>query len=147
MSETEYVDYRVILGALATLLALVSYVPYLRNLLAGRTKPHAFTWLIWASLTGIAFAGQVADGAGPGAWVTGFTAAVCFIIFLAALRQGNKNIVLVDWLSLAGAAVALGLWALTNEPLLAVLLITVIDALGFLPPSVSRIYVLTKRPL
>ncbi len=88
---------------------------------------------MWASLTAIAFAGQVVEGGGPGAWVTGFTAAVSFVIFGYALWQGQKDITAVDWLSLAGAALALVLWAVTDSPLLAVLLITVIDALGFLP--------------
>lgn len=124
------------LGIAATLMALVAYVPYFRNMLAGRTRPHAFTWLVWASLTAIAFAGQVVEGGGPGAWVTGFTAAVSFVIFGYALWQGRgtqRDIVLVDWLSLAGAALALVLWGVTDNPLTAVLLITVIDALAFVP--------------
>jgi hypothetical protein len=126
-------EYRVVLGAAATLMAVAGYLPYFRDLLSGRTRPHAFTWLVWGVLTAIAFGGQVTNRGGPGAWVTGFTAAVSFVIFLAALRQGDRNIVPVDWLCLAGAAVALALWAVTDRPLLAVILITVIDALGFLP--------------
>lgn len=125
--------WRTALGAAATLMALVAYVPYFRDMLAGRTKPHAFTWLIWGVLTAIAFAGQVSEGAGPGAWVTGFTAAVSFVIFVTALRRGEKDLPLVDWLSLAGAALALALWAATDQPLVAMILITLIDALGFLP--------------
>jgi hypothetical protein len=69
-------DYKTILGLVATGIAFVSYLPYFRDILANRTKPHAFSWLVWASLTGISFFGQLAVGAGPGAWVMGFTAAV-----------------------------------------------------------------------
>ena len=121
------------LGLIATAMALVSYIPYFRNIFAGRTKPHAFSWLVWGTLTAIAFVGQVSEGAGPGAWVTGFTAFISFFIFVAALRQGEKNIALSDWLSLAGAGIALVLWWVTSGPLLAVILITLIDALGFYP--------------
>ncbi len=121
-------DYRVALGVIATVMALISYVPYIRDMVAGRTKPHAFTWLVWASLTAIAFAGQISDGAGPGAWVTGFTATVSFAIFAVALRHGEKDIAPMDWISLAGAGSGLLLWAITDQPLLAVVLITLIDA-------------------
>lgn len=80
------------------LMAVAGYIPYFRTIALGRTKPHAFTWLVWAALTGVAFAGQVVDGGGPGAWVTGFTAAVSVVIFFIALWRGEKNIVRADWL-------------------------------------------------
>lgn len=121
------------LGIIATVMALVSYVPYIRNMLSGKTKPHAFSWLVWGMLTAIAFVGQISDGAGPGAWVTGFTAFVSFFIFITALRTGEKDITRSDWLSLIGAGVAMLLWWATSDPLIAVVLITIIDALGFYP--------------
>jgi hypothetical protein len=121
------------LGIIATVMAFVSYIPYIRNMLSGKTKPHAFSWLVWGTLTAIAFVGQVTDGAGPGAWVTGFTAFVSFFIFITALRTGEKDIEKSDWLSLIGAGVAMLLWWATSDPLIAVILITLIDALGFFP--------------
>lgn len=114
-------------------MAVVSYFFYFRDIWAGRTKPHAFTWLIWTSLTAIGFAAQVGDHGGPGAWVTGFTAAVSAVIFVAALFRGERDITRGDWSCLVGAGLAAGLWAVTNNALLAVILVTVIDALGFAP--------------
>lgn len=107
-------DYKDILGITTVVIAFVSYVPYFRDIFSGRTKPHAFSWLVWGVLTGIAFFGQIADNAGPGAWVMGFTALICFLIFLAALIRGEKDIVLVDWLSLLGTGIALVFWYLTG---------------------------------
>lgn len=121
------------LGIIATVMAFVSYIPYIRNMLTGKTKPHAFSWLVWGTLTAIAFVGQVSEGAGPGAWVTGFTACVSFFIFITALKTGEKDIAKSDWLSLAGAGIAMLLWWATSDPLIAVVLITLIDALGFYP--------------
>ncbi len=121
------------LGIIATVMAFVSYIPYIRNMLSGKTKPHAFSWLVWGTLTAIAFVGQVSEGAGPGAWVTGFTACVSFFIFVTALRTGEKDIAKSDWLSLVGASIAMLLWWATSDPLIAVILITLIDALGFFP--------------
>jgi hypothetical protein len=134
-------NYKELLGILATAIALISYIPYFRDIFAGKTKPHAFSWFIWGLLTAIGFFGQVADNAGPGAWVTGFTALICFGIAVTALLKGQKDtIVLVDWLSLVGAGVALSFWYLTKGPLLSVILITLIDALGFFPTFRKSFY-------
>lgn len=126
-------DYKNALGAVATAIALLGYLPYFRDILIGRTKPHAFSWLVWGSLASIAFAGQVTKGAGPGAWVTGVTPFVSLVVFIVALRVGEKNIVLADYLGLTGAGAALVLWFITKDPLLSLILIPVIDALGFFP--------------
>lgn len=125
--------YRGILGIAATIIALISYVPYFRDIFAHKTKPHAFTWLIWGVLTGIAFVGQIVGHAGPGAWVTGFTTLVCLAIAAIAAVDGERNITRVDWIALAGAGFALVVWFLTRGPLLSVILITVIDNVGFVP--------------
>lgn len=122
-----------LLTFLAIGIGIVSYISYFRDIFAGRTKPHTFTWLVWAVLTTIGFAGQLAGGGGAGVWVTGFTALVAFIIFGLALFRGEKEIARSDWLSLSGAVLALLLWFITKGPLLSVILITVIDALGFYP--------------
>ena len=125
--------YRDIVGFTATVIALISYVPYFRDIFARKTKPHAFTWLIWGVLTGIAFVGQIAGHAGAGAWVTGFTACICTVIAALAAVNGERNIVRLDWIALVGAGIALAVWFLTRGPLLSVILITVIDNLGFVP--------------
>jgi hypothetical protein len=126
-------DYKQLLGVLAVAIGIIGYAPYFLNIYKNKTKPHAFSWLVWGVLTAIAFAGQVSSNAGAGAWVTGFTALVCIVIFLIALVRGKKDFPLVDWLCLIGAGLALALWAATNNPLTAIVLVTVIDMLGFFP--------------
>lgn len=121
------------LGVVAVVIGFIGYMPYFRTILSGKTKPHAFTWFVWAVLTGIAFATQVAGNGGAGAWVTGFTALICFVIFGLALVKGVKDFPLADWLCLAGCIVATALWAITKQPLIAVILITLIDAVAFIP--------------
>lgn len=127
------IHWKQALGAIATIMALVSYIPYFQDIAKGKTKPHAFSWLIWALLTAIGFAGQISDSAGPGAWVTGFTALACFSIFIAALFKGEKNITKFDWSCLWLSIAAIPLWMITSTPLWSVILITVIDTVGFLP--------------
>lgn len=121
------------LGIIATVIAFYSYIPYFRDIFRGKTKPHAFSWFIWLLLTAIGFLAQISDGGGAGAWATGFTALVAFFIFLTALRHGEKEITKSDWVCLTGALLAIGVWPFTDTPLLSVILITLIDALGFIP--------------
>lgn len=125
--------FKVSFALAAIMLTLTGYYFYFRDIFAHKTKPHAFSWLVWASLTAIAFFGQLSDEAGPGAWVTATTAAISFIIFAMAIKRGEKNITRADKVNLAGALIALGLWFITSSPFLSVLLITLIDFLGFLP--------------
>jgi hypothetical protein len=123
-------EYFVLVGVIIT---FVSYVPYFKDIFSGKTKPHAFTWFIWATLTAIAFFAQVADGGGIGATILGLTAFISYFIFFAALKVGRKNIVKVDWIFLAGALLALLVWAITDNPLWSVILVTIIDAVAFAP--------------
>lgn len=121
------------LVVLAICIGLVGYVPYFHTIFSGKTKPHAFTWLVWGILTAIAFGGQIVGNGGAGAWVTGFTALVSFIICGLALLKGKRDFPLADWLCLAGCLIALALWAVTSDPLLAIILITIIDTVAFAP--------------
>jgi len=121
------------LGIIAVIIGIVGYIPYFRDMIAHKTKPHAFTWFIWTVLTGIAFFAQVHDGGGPGAWVTGVTTLISIIITVVAFRVGRQNIVRVDWYFLAGALAALAVWAITDDPVWSVILITIIDAIAFVP--------------
>lgn len=127
------VEQKAILGTGAIIIAVISYAPYFKDIFAGKTKPHAFTWLVWAVLNGIAFAGQVHDKGGAGAWAVGFTTLATFSIFLSALVKGEKEIRRFDWLCLSGAILSLIPWIITSEPLISVILITIIDVFGFLP--------------
>lgn len=125
--------YKEILGFTAVAIALISYIPYFRDIFENRTKPHPFSWFIWGLLTGIAFIGQISDKAGSGAWVTGFTALACFSISFFGFTKGKKNIVFIDWFGLLGTGIALFFWLITKGPLISVILIALIDAIGFFP--------------
>lgn len=120
-------------GLIAVLISIIGYIPYFRDIFSGKTKPHAFSWLVWGVLNGIAFAGQIAGKGGPGAWAVGLTAVALCAIFVLSLLKGERDIKRFDWLCLGGAAVSLALWFATSGPLLAIILITIVDAFGFLP--------------
>lgn len=126
-------DYKAVIGIATVVLAAISYIPYFRDMLTRKTKPHAFSWLVWGVLNGIAFAGAIHDNAGAGAWPLGFTTAAMATIFLVSLKYGEKDIRPFDWFCLVAAGLALIPWLLADSPLISIILVTIIDLLGFMP--------------
>src|SRR5258708_598051 len=124
---------KVFLGIVDTVIAFVAYVPYFLHIFQGKTKPHAFSWLVWGILNAIGFAAQVVAHAGPGAWVTGFSAALTLIIAGLAFLKGQKGFSKADWLALLGAGLALAFWILTKNPTTSVILIVLTDGFGYFP--------------
>jgi hypothetical protein len=117
----------------ATILSLVSYIPYLRDIRLGKTKPHIFSWVVWTLMTGIFFFAQLSDGAGIGALTSGVTTCLCLYIIFASLKQSDKSIKSIDYFSLAISIVALLIWYFVKTPLYSVILITIADIAAFLP--------------
>ena len=76
---------REFLGTLSVLIGIVGYIPYFRGIFSGRTKPHAFSWLVWAVLTATGFFIQLSEGGGAGSWALGLSSIACTTIFFLAL--------------------------------------------------------------
>ncbi|MEK7636230.1 MAG: hypothetical protein AAB362_00890, partial [Patescibacteria group bacterium] len=136
-------DYKIALGVIAVTIGFIAYIPYFRDIFNGKTKPHVFSWFVWSVSAGIAFSAQIVKGAGPGAWVTGFTAIVCASIAIAAFFRGEKNITKIDWISFISALFGVVFWQLTSNPFTAVILVTIADILAFIP-TIRKAY---KKPL
>lgn len=124
---------KAIFASLALLLSFAAFIPYLRSILAGITRPHLFSWLIWSISMVIAFAAQLSDGAHLGAYHTGFSSLICLFVCFMALKNGEKDITRSDYISLAIALLAIPVWLVTAQPLFAVLIVLAIDLSGFYP--------------
>jgi len=122
-----------LIGAVSLVIAVVSYLPYIRSIFFGRTRPHAFSWLVWGAVSMIAFVAQISDKAGAGSWVTGFSAMVCLGVGILGIFRGEKEITRGDWISFLLTLSAIPLWIATKDPLWSVLLVTGIDALAYYP--------------
>ncbi len=128
-------EIKIILGAIAACLALISSYLYIRDIFRGNTKPHTYTWLIWSIVTTIAFFGQWVSGGGPGSWATGVAAIVTIGTFFLSLKDkyGTKDITNFDKVCLALAILSILPWLLTKSVLWSVLLATFIDLIAFFP--------------
>lgn len=122
-----------LIGVIAVLLAFVGYIPYIRDILKGKTHPHAYSWFVWAFVTIIIFALQLSDGAGAGAFVTLAAGTMAFVVFGLGLRYGKQDITWHDTAFFVAALVATGIWLLTDNAVLSISLLVAIDMLGFAP--------------
>lgn len=126
--------YKELLSAAAIAVTFAAFFPYIREILQGKIKPHVFSWIIWGSTTFIVFLAQLDDGAGVGAWPIGVSGVITiFVAVLAYLKKGDSTITKTDWLFFMVALSSLPLWYLTDDPLLAVVILTLVDLLGFGP--------------
>jgi hypothetical protein len=133
MALLHIIDSKALFAAASIILGIIGFVPYLKSIFAGATKPHIFTWTIWSITMFIAFAAQLSAGAHLGAYHTGFLALSCIFICALALKYGEKNITRADVIYLSAALVAIPVWFITDTALYAVIIVLVVDMLGFLP--------------
>lgn len=123
-----------LLSAVAIALTFVAFYPYLHGILRGTTRPHVFSWIIWASTTFVVFLAQLEAGGGVGAWPIGVSGAVTALIAaLAYLKRADVTRTTADWIFFLAALASLPLWYATSDPTWAVVLLTLVDLLGFGP--------------
>lgn len=123
-----------IIGILAVILTFIGYVPYFRDILKGKTIPHVYSWFLWGFVTAIAFALQMSDKAGMGAFVTLTAAIMCTaVFFLGMTRKGKKDITKSDTIFLIFAFISLIIWLFAKQPVISAILTTIVDMLGFAP--------------
>ena len=117
-------------GYISGFLAILCYVPYIRDILKGTTQPERASWLIWTVLGFIAFFSQLSEGASDSLWVTGIETFGVGIVFLLALKFGVGGLARRDIVALVGAGVGLLLWYMTNDASTALYIVIAIDAIG-----------------
>lgn len=127
------------IGILAGLVTLAAYIPYIQGTLSGKTRPNRASWLIWAALAIIIAASYRLSGGIDSGWVPIGNVAGTIIIALLSIRHGQGGFTRFDLGCLVGAAAGLVAWALTDMPLFALLIASVVDLLGYLP-TVRKAY-------
>lgn len=106
---------------------------YVVDVLKNRTRPHIFSWLVWAILMSIGAAIQLAEGSWATALSLGFGAIINYSVFGLGYRQGDHNITRSDWAFLSAALLTIPVWLLTSNPLWAAILVSTINLAGSAP--------------
>jgi hypothetical protein len=129
-----------VLGVAAGLVGVVGTAPYVRDIVAGSTRPQRGTWLIWSVLAVVVLASQRADGATWSVVVTGAHAGGNLLVLALAIRlgAGGVNKGELAMIGLAGAGV-MG-WVLVEDPMVTTASVVAADlvALAMMVPKTWR---------
>ncbi|MES1196073.1 MAG: hypothetical protein ABUL58_03925, partial [Steroidobacter sp.] len=99
-----------------------------------RTKPHLFSWITWTLNSLVIFLAQTVSHGGFGAWPIGGSCLItAYTAVLAYRHRTDMSIATTDWVFFAIAVAAMMFWLLTSSPLLAVVLLTGSELVGFGP--------------
>ena len=126
-------DVKVTFTVIATAIGVVAFFPYLRDTLTLKTKPHAYTWLIWAITQSTAVVGIWYGGGGWGALNLAVGTLLVFGVFLFSFKYGTNNITKSDTVILIAALSAIVVWWQLDKPLISIILVSVIDVFGYIP--------------
>jgi len=129
----ENIDFKLVIAIIATLLTVAVYFPYLKDLFQRKTKPHLYTWLIWAITQGTATVALLHGGGKFGAISLVVGTALVVVVLLLSFKYGTKNITKSDTFVLIAALLAIVVWWQLKNPFVAVLMISAIDGLGYIP--------------
>jgi hypothetical protein len=129
---------KLILGITSLILTLLSYVPYVKDILKNKTRPHLYTWVVWAVVTFIAFGLQVSHSAGPGAFMTFAAGLACFLVIaLGVIKKVEIKITKIDSLFLVLSIISVVLWLWVEKPVLSTILVALTSFLAFVPTIIK----------
>lgn len=128
-----------VLSFIATLLSILAFFPYLRDMFRKKTQPHMYTWLIWTITQGTAVGAMIAGGGGVASISFAVATLLVFVVFLFSFRYGTKHVTHSDTVLLCVALLAIVAWVILDSPLVSVVLVTAVDLLGYIP-SIRKSY-------
>ncbi|MBU6388416.1 hypothetical protein KGQ72_00835 [Patescibacteria group bacterium] len=132
-------DWHILLGSAASVLLLALIVPYIRSIVTSTTRPSAVSWFGWAALFIIATAAQASKGIDWSLAVPLISSISTTIIAFTALRMGRLVWTRADGICIVLGTLAITLWAITREPLTAIILSIIAD-LSVTTPTIIKTY-------
>lgn len=131
--------YQSVFVAVATALAILSYAPYIRSILKGKTKPSRATFGIWALISVVEVGSYAASGARSTLLLPLVYAIGGIAVFCLSIKRGVGGTQKLDVFCLAGAALGVICWALTKNPHVALYLSMTASGFGFIP-TIKKAY-------
>lgn len=125
---------KVIASGIATVIALIAYIPYLIDMFRGKNRPHLYTWISIFIITLTIAIIQLQGGAGLGAIPVFVGVLVDAIILFYCFRFGTNDIVFMDKICLALSILGVGFYVVFNSrPLLSLAIVSIAEVISFIP--------------
>lgn len=139
-------DWHTLLGTGASILLLALIVPYIRSIVSSTTRPSAVSWFGWALLFAIATVAQASKGIDWSLAIPLISTISTTIIAFTALHLGRAVWTRADGICIVLGIIAVILWAITKEPLTAIILIIIADFFVTVPTIVKTYQDPTSEP-
>ena len=113
-------------------------IPYIKDILYGTTRPNVVSWSLWVLLLSISIWAQISSGASWSViFIIGDLIGTSSIVVLCILGYGYGKYGYIEWTCLALAIVAIILWQVTNQPIIAIICALFADMLAAVPTIVK----------
>lgn len=122
-----------IFSVIAVILTFIGYIPYYRDILRGKTRPHIYSWSLWSLITILIIALQITGGAGSAIWVTIAAGLFCLGVVILSFRNGKREITKLDTMVASLALIAVLCWLIIDEPIISMIFVIAADMLAFIP--------------
>lgn len=124
---------------LAFIFNILGTASYLFAVIKGTAKPNKVTWFLWALAPLIAFAAQFIEGVGLASLMTFAVGFGPLLVFLASFRNKKSKwkITKFDLLCGSVSVLALVLWAVTQDAMLALILSIIADLVACFPTLIK----------
>lgn len=129
-------QYLVLLGVTVQLLGIFYYI---KEMLKGNTKPNRVTWLLWAVAPLIGTAAAISNGVRLSVlpvFMTGFGPLLVFI-FSFANKNSYWKLGKFDYFCGFFSVLALVLWGITKEPVIAIIFAIASDGFAAIPTLIK----------
>lgn len=133
-------DWHVVAGSTSGVLIFISVLPYIRDILKGKTKPNSVTWFGWTLLMAIGLFAQINEGASFSVLLLAGDTLATGTVFALSLKRGVAKYTILDKTSLAFGLMAIILWVITKNPLTALVISVVADFIVSVPTLRKAIY-------
>lgn len=126
-----------ILLTTGTSLATVSVVPYIKNILRGKTKPRLVSWAVWSILLGLTAAVSWQEGQTSSAVLSTASALACAAVVILAYGRTALGLTRLEAYTLLGSLLGIGMWLIFDNPMLVLVTALCVDAIAYIPTFVN----------
>lgn len=120
-----------VFGISSAIVNIIAFIPYIRSIFSKNTKPERSSWWIWTVLMTVALFAQISAGATWSALLTLVFVVGNLVVAVLSTKYGYGKFTTKDRFSITLAVVAIILWYITENPLIALLLTIVVDFLAY----------------
>ncbi len=121
------------LAVIAGILAVVAIIPYMLDIIRGKTKPNVVSWFTWTLLLVIATSAAFAAHQPKTAFLTLGDTIGTGLTLLLGLKYGIAKFSWFDGFCQAAAIGGLILWFIFNSPAVAIIATVAIDSIAAIP--------------